>query len=146
LQTGYGTHRQLAIDILHWRLVDNRLFCVRGKQINKRWFIPASDPGNKQVDIIGAVPSVTQIGSLIEHRDGVHGGRPCVAGTSVSVRRIALWHKAGLVPEEIVQKFGHLSLAQVHAALAYYHANRDQIEADLESEARATESLERTDG
>ncbi|MFZ0595083.1 MAG: DUF433 domain-containing protein [Bryobacteraceae bacterium] len=90
--------------------------------------------------------SITQIGSLIERREGVHGGRPCVAGTSVSVRRIALLHEAGLVPEEIVQKFGHLSLAQVYAALAYFHANRDEIEADLESEARNAEELERNNG
>ncbi|HEX4809030.1 MAG TPA: DUF433 domain-containing protein [Bryobacteraceae bacterium] len=85
--------------------------------------------------------SVTQIGSLIERQEGVHGGRPCIAGTSVSVRRIALWHNAGLVPEEIVRKFGHLSLAQVYAALAYYHANRGEIDTDLESEARATEAV-----
>ncbi len=90
------------------------------------------------------MPSVTQIGSLIESHEGVQGGRPCVAGTSVSIRRIAFWHNAGLVPEEIAQKFGHLSLAQVYAALAYYHANRGEIDADLESEARATEVLERT--
>jgi uncharacterized protein (DUF433 family) len=88
---------------------------------------------------------ITQIGSFIESRAGVHGGRPCIAGTSVSVRRIAQWYNAGLVPEEIVQKFGHLSLAQVHAALAYYHANREEIDADLEAEARATEALERAD-
>ncbi|UXE64941.1 MAG: hypothetical protein KA717_32395 [Woronichinia naegeliana WA131] len=28
----------------------------------------------------------------------------------------------------------HLSLAQVYAALAYYHANRDEIEANLAEE------------
>lgn len=95
-----------------------------------------------QVDIIRAVPTVTQIGSLIENRAGVHGGRPCIAGTSVSVRRIAQWYNAGLVPEEIVQKFGHLSLAQVHAALAYYHANREEIDTDLQAEARAAEALQ----
>jgi hypothetical protein len=67
----------------------------------------------------------------------VHASR----GTSVSVRRIALLHNAGLVPEEIVQKFGHLSLAQVYAALTYYHANRDEIDADLKSEAYAAERL-----
>ena len=39
----------------------------------------------------------------------------------------------GLIPEEIARKFGHLSLAQVHAALAYYHANQGEIDADLES-------------
>lgn len=87
--------------------------------------------------------SVLQIGSMIENHDTVHGGRPCIAGTSVSVRRIALWHNAGLAPEEIVRKFGHLSLAQVYAALAYYHLNRGEIDADLEAEARLTETIER---
>ena len=48
----------------------------------------------------------------------------------------------GLIPEEIVRKFGHLTLAQVHAALAYYHANQGEIDADLEFEARETEALE----
>ncbi len=48
----------------------------------------------------------------------------------------------GLIPEEIARKFGHLSLAQVHAALACYHANQAEIDADLESEARETAVLE----
>ena len=48
----------------------------------------------------------------------------------------------GLFPEEIVRKFGHLSLAQVHAALAYYHANQAEIDEDLESEAREAAALE----
>lgn len=85
---------------------------------------------------------VTEVGSLISRHPNVRGGRPCVAGTSVSVRRIAQWHNMGLVPEEIVRKFGHLSLAQVHAALAYYHANQAEIDTDLETEAREAEALE----
>jgi uncharacterized protein (DUF433 family) len=54
----------------------------------------------------------------------------------------------GLIPEEIVRKFGHLSLAQGHAALAYYtalayyHANQAEIDMDLETEARETKALE----
>ena len=90
------------------------------------------------------MPSATQIGSLIERRDAVHGGRPCIAGTSVSVCRIALFHNAGLVPEEILRKFGHLSLAQIYAALAYYRANREEIDTDLQAEARAAKALEQT--
>jgi Protein of unknown function (DUF433) len=39
-----------------------------------------------------------------------------VAGTSVSVQRIAGWYKLGPSPEEIAENFGHVSLAQVHAA------------------------------
>lgn len=84
----------------------------------------------------------TEIGSLISRRPDIRGGRPCIAGTGVSVRRIALWHNMGLIPEEIARKFGHLSLAQVHAALAYYYANKAEIDADLEAEARITAALE----
>ncbi|MGC9945244.1 MAG: DUF433 domain-containing protein [Bryobacteraceae bacterium] len=78
-------------------------------------------------------------------RPDIRGGRPCIAGTGVSIRRIARWHQMGLVAEEIVRKFGHLSLAQVHAALAYYQANQGEINADLEAEAREAEALERQD-
>jgi len=87
--------------------------------------------------------SVTEIGSLISRRPDIRGGRPCLAGTGVSVRRIAQWHNMGLIPEEIARKFGHLSLAQVHAALAYYHANQAEIDADLEADNLQTEALER---
>jgi uncharacterized protein (DUF433 family) len=48
----------------------------------------------------------------------------------------------GLIPEDILRKVGHLSLAQVHAALAYYHANQTEIDADLEAEMRGAEALE----
>lgn len=85
--------------------------------------------------------AVTEIGSLISRRPDICGGRPCIAGTGVSVRRIAQWHNLGLIPEEIARKFGHLSLAQIHAALAYYYANKAEIDADLEAEARAAEAL-----
>lgn len=52
----------------------------------------------------------------------------------------------GLTPEEIAQQYGHLTLAQVHAALAYYHANPDEVEADLaEEEVFAREAERRAD-
>ena len=91
-----------------------------------------------------SMATVTEIGSLISRRPEIRGGRPCIAGTGVSVRRIAQWHNMGLIPEEVVQTFGgHLSLAQVHAALAYYYANQAEIDADLAAEDRETEILER---
>lgn len=87
--------------------------------------------------------TVIEIGSLISRRPDIRGGRPCIAGTGVSVRRIAQWHNMGQIPEEIVETFGgHLTLAQVHAALAYYYSNQAEIDADLEAEDRQTEALE----
>ena len=47
----------------------------------------------------------------------------------------------GLTPEEIVAKIDHLNLAQVLAALAYYHANRQEIDADIAAEDAAYEEF-----
>ena len=81
----------------------------------------------------------TDIGTLIAQTPGICGGRPRIAGTGVSIRRIVGWYKMGFSPEEIADQYGHLNLAQVHAALAYYHANRDQMEYDrLEALHRAS--------
>ena len=84
---------------------------------------------------------VIDIGTLIESTPDIRGGRPCIAGTGVSVRRIVQWYKKGQSPEEIANRIGHLSLAQVYAALAYYHANRKAIETDLKEEVEAAEKL-----
>ena len=54
-----------------------------------------------------------------------------MAGTGVTVQRIVGWYKLGLTPEEIADRVGHLSLAHVYAALAYSHANQEEIEANI---------------
>jgi uncharacterized protein (DUF433 family) len=90
-----------------------------------------------------AMPTLVDIGSLITASAGICGGRPRIAGTGVSVRRIVGWYKVGWSPEEIARRIGHISLAQVHAALAYYHANREQMEAEIAAEEAEADRLER---
>lgn len=88
------------------------------------------------------MPALIDIGKLIIRSDDIRDGRPRIAGTGVTVKRIAGWYKLGLSPEEIADRVGHLSLAQVHAALAYYHANREEIEADITAEESEAQRLE----
>jgi uncharacterized protein (DUF433 family) len=90
-----------------------------------------------------AMATLTDIGTLIEQTAGICGGRPRIAGTGVSVRTIAGWYKMGMTPEEISGEYPHVNLAQVHAALAYYHANRDEIDAQMAAEDAEAERLER---
>jgi uncharacterized protein (DUF433 family) len=61
----------------------------------------------------------------------------------MTVRRIVGWYKLGLTPEEILNRIGHpaLTLAHIHAALAYYHANRNEIEADVAIEEAEVQQL-----
>lgn len=88
----------------------------------------------------------TDIGTLIVRSPDIRGGRPRVAGTGVTVRRIASWYRQGLTAEEVADRITHLSIAQVYAALTYYHANRDEIDADLAAETALTDALEREYG
>jgi uncharacterized protein (DUF433 family) len=75
--------------------------------------------------------ATNDIGALVVRTVEIRGGRPRIAGTGITVRRVVGWYKLGLSPEEIGDRIGHLSPAQVYAALAYYHANREEIEATL---------------
>lgn len=81
------------------------------------------------------------IGSLITSSPDIQGGRPIIDGTGTSVRRIVAMYKQGYSPDEIVDDKDHLTLAQVHAALAYYYANQQVIERDLAEEAAEYERL-----
>jgi uncharacterized protein (DUF433 family) len=67
---------------------------------------------------------------LIVKDPNLHDGRPILAGTGVAVRTIAGYYKLGLTPEETADQMD-IDLALVYAALAYYHLNRAEIEADL---------------
>jgi uncharacterized protein (DUF433 family) len=86
--------------------------------------------------------SIVEIGTLIVSTPEVRSGRPRVAGTGVTVRRIVGWYKLGLSAEEITAEIPHLTLAQVYAALTYYHANREAIEADIAAEEAEAARLE----
>lgn len=68
----------------------------------------------------------------ITSNPAICGGSPIIDGTRFPVRSVVsyiLHH--GLTPEELVARFAHLNLAQVHDALAYYYDNRAEIEQDL---------------
>lgn len=86
--------------------------------------------------------TITDIGTLISRQPDIHGGCPIIAGTGVTVRRIAIWYKQGLSAEEIADRIGHLTLTQVYAALTYYHANREEVDADIAAEEAEGDRIE----
>jgi uncharacterized protein (DUF433 family) len=78
------------------------------------------------------------IGTLIVSTPGTLGGRPRIADTRLPVATIAIAWQQGHTPEEMVDElFGGVSLAGIHAALAYYFANREAIDASIAEEDAA---------
>ena len=44
-------------------------------------------------------------------------------------------------PEEMHEQYPHLSLAQIHAALAYYHDHQEEIDAEIQRQDEECEKL-----
>ena len=76
---------------------------------------------------------------------GVCGGRACIAGHRIRVMDIVVLHEMrGYCADEIVMLYPGISLGDVHAALAYYFDNLQEIKDDFAAdEAAAKEFLTR---
>ena len=85
----------------------------------------------------------TAIETLLVSSANVCGGRLRIEGTRITVNQIVSLYKQGYTPEEIVDQYSNLSFAQVYTALAYFHANKEEIEADLQAEREEALRLER---
>jgi uncharacterized protein (DUF433 family) len=71
---------------------------------------------------------------LIVIKPKLHNGRPVLAGTGTTVRSIAIMYKQGYSPEEITAELP-VNLAQVYAALTYYHLHTEEVEADIRTDS-----------
>ncbi len=81
--------------------------------------------------------AVIQSINLIASDPDLRGGRPCVAGTGLRVIDVVmahLFHQRS--PSEIASDYA-ISLAQVHAALAYYYEHKQVVDADLRQQVIA---------
>jgi uncharacterized protein (DUF433 family) len=94
-------------------------------------------------DIIGEEARMENV--LTQHitkTSGVCGGRACIAGHRVRVIDVVAWHEMrGMSPDQIVDLFPGITLADVHAALAYYFDHRQEIENDFRNDDQWAERV-----
>jgi uncharacterized protein (DUF433 family) len=73
--------------------------------------------------------------SQIEIVQGAAGANARIAGHRIRVLDVAIWsERLGMSPDEIVDDYPSLTLADVHAALAYYWDHREEIEREIEED------------
>lgn len=69
------------------------------------------------------------------------GRRPRITGRRISVADVVIWHeRLGRSPDEIAAEHD-LTLADVHAALAYYFDHRDDIDRNIAEDRAFAEML-----
>ena len=68
---------------------------------------------------------------------------PVIAGTTMKVIELVLAMTAyGWSPEELKFQFPHLTLGQIHSALAYYWDHQEELDADIERRLKKVERLQ----
>jgi uncharacterized protein (DUF433 family) len=77
---------------------------------------------------------LANLNALLVTRRGYRGGRPCLRGTGMTVHSVAAAYLLGFSAEEICNQNPDLDPSLFYAALAYFLANRQQIEAELEAD------------
>jgi uncharacterized protein (DUF433 family) len=78
--------------------------------------------------------SSVAIAQHIEITPGVCGGKPRIAGHRIKVQDIVIRHeRMGMSPDEIIYHHPSITLADVYAALTYYHDRREEIRQDIEA-------------
>jgi uncharacterized protein (DUF433 family) len=85
---------------------------------------------------------VPVIGEYIAIKPGYCGGKPHILGHRIKVQHVAIWHeRLGMTRAEIVATYPSLSLPAIHAALAYYHGHRQEIDADIAADEQLVAAL-----
>lgn len=80
----------------------------------------------------------------IEIVDGHGGPQTRIAGHRINVSHIVMYYEEqGMSPQEIVEQLPTITLADVHAALAYYYDNPELIAAEEATEERYMEEMKR---
>lgn len=76
----------------------------------------------------------------IQITTGVCGGKPRIAGHRIRVQDVVIWYEhQGMSADEIVYHYPSITLADVHAALAYYYDHLEEIRQQIrESEEFAS--------
>lgn len=87
----------------------------------------------------------TTLDSLLAQSPEVCGGRIRIEGTRITVHRIATLYRQGQSAEDIVRTYPHLKIGQVYAALAYYHANQVEIDAELAADDAEYDQLKQAE-
>jgi uncharacterized protein (DUF433 family) len=93
--------------------------------------------GAKEVQML----SETRYEHILLNEDYV----PMIAGTMIKVIELVLDHVAyGWSPEELHFQHPHLTMGQIHSALAYYWDHKAELDQDIERRLQFVDQVQQT--
>ena len=89
--------------------------------------------------------ALVEIGQFIVKTPGTCGGRARLAGKRIPVSSVYRWFLRGCDPEDILEKFDGVVLAEIYAAISYALANLKEISAEIKREDRMISQASRAE-
>ncbi len=83
-----------------------------------------------------APAAAVDIGTLIECLPGVYGGRPRLARSGLPVIQLAADYRSGMRLPDLREAYPFVDEESIYAGIAYYLANRDALDAELDEHDR----------
>lgn len=85
--------------------------------------------------------------TIYPHIDLTSPESPVIEGTTMKVVELVMAQRAhGWSPAELHFQFPHISMSQIHAALAYYWDHQAELDADIERRSRFVEQVRQAVG
>ena len=83
--------------------------------------------------------------NYVVQEEGICGGRPIIAGTRLKIQHIALEYEyLGWSPDQICDAHPGIGLAEVHAAISYYYAHKDEIDRTIQEDREFADTLRKS--
>jgi uncharacterized protein (DUF433 family) len=87
------------------------------------------------------------VSTSYEHINRDKDGVPMIDGTTMKVVELVMAQMAhGWSPEELHFQYPHLSMSQIHSALAYYWDHKETLDEDIERRERYAEEMRQEAG
>src|SRR3954463_7919034 len=114
---------------------ENRHRAGSGLTLDSYWILENHEMETSQSSTAGPTAESISLPVIREHivaTQDTCGGKPRIGGRRIQVKHGAIMaERQGMRPSDIVSEFPHLTLAGVHAALAYYHDHREELNAEI---------------
>jgi len=76
--------------------------------------------------------------------EGICGGQPRIAGTRIKVQGIAVeYERLGWTADQVCEAHPNLTLADVHAAIAYYYDHKHEIDEAIRKDEEFVEKMKK---
>lgn len=131
--------RALALSREGWPQKDIAAALGVSKGAVSQWLARARDGGAEALRARPAPGRPPQLTS--EQRAAIPDLLLAGAETRIRVLDVVSLHRRGLTPVEILDSYDHLTLAQVHAALAFYYDHKAEVDAQFSDVRRREEEI-----